>query len=206
MDKLEYLNQISQSNRPVKTKEGFGLNWRTVLKILIGVVMLLTILTSIIVVSNAGSSRNVDLTKQLYTRITNVNKIISAYNPKLKSSQLRSVNYSLSGTLTATSTQLETYLKYIDSGSKDPLALSSKVAEEETATNKNVNAILYDAQLNGILDRTYLTQIHLQVSLMMTMASEIASRDKDPALLEIINSFYTNLSTIEQTLDNYTSM
>lgn len=206
MDKLDYLNQISKSNRTAKTTKSSSFNWHLVLKLIIGIATILTILTSIVVISNAGSSRNSDLTKQLYTRITNVNKTISTYNPKLKSSQLRSVNYSLSGILTATGAQLEAYIKSLDSSSKTPLALSSKTATEEELAASNINTTLYNAQLNGVLDRIYPTQIHLQVSLMMTMATELVSRDQDPALISIMDNFYTNLSAIEQTLDNYTSM
>lgn len=205
MDKLEYLNHISQSNRPVAPVKKSFISGSLIVKILVIGVMLTALLICIGMVINTGPARATDLSRQLYTRIINVNKTISTYNPKLKSSQLRSISYSLSGTLTGTEAQLGAYLKATYPDSNAPLSPSAETAQLETASITKINDTLYTAQLNGTLDRAYATQIHFQVSLLMSMTSELLSRDQDKNLSQILDNFYSNLNTIEQSLDNYSN-
>lgn len=206
MDKLEYLNQISQSNRPVKPVKKSFISGGLILKILVSGIIATALLICIGVVANTGPARATDLSRQLYVRIENVNKLISTYNPKLKSSQLRSISYSLSGALTGASTQLSAYLVATYPDSKTPLVPSTEIATNEEYSNTNANNLLYKAQINGTLDRAYANQITLQVSLLMSMISELLARDKDPNLGVILDNFYSNLNTISQALEAYTGV
>ncbi len=206
MDKLEYLNQISQSNRPVKPVKKSFVSGGLILKVLVSGIIVTALLICIGMVANAGPARATDLSRQLYVRIESVQKMINTYNPKLKSSQLRSISYSLSGALTGTSAQLSAYLTATYPDSKTPLVPNAETVANEEFSNTNVNNLLYRAQINGTLDRAYATQITLQVSLLMTMTSELIARDKDAALLAILDSFYANLNTISQALDNYSGI
>lgn len=204
MNNLEYLNEISKSNRPTSPSKKSPVNFGLIFKILLGATIITALLMALVVLVNNGATRATDLTQQLYMRMTNVNKTISTYNGSLKSSQLRSINYSLSGTITGASAQLATYLSDT-SESKSPLTPPSTIVTSETKLNDNINATLDRAKLNGTLDRIYSAQIQMQVSLMMSITSEILARDKSPALAEILNSFYSNLHVISETLNNYTT-
>lgn len=210
MNNLEYLNHISQSNRPVKpVKKQSSLPIGKIIKLLLGGFVVTMVLIAVGVLINTGDKRAVDLTRQLYSRVNSVNSTINQYNKLLKSSQLRSIGYSLSGTLTGTSSQLSAYLTSQNSNSKESaFALSSQAAAEEAAmfeSANSVNAQLNNAKLNGLLDRNYASQLHLQISLMMSMISEILERDHAPNLQQILDSFYSNLDVILQSLDNYSS-
>ncbi len=202
MNNLEYLNHISQSNRPTpqskKAMAGFGIIW----KVLIGGLVATALLIGIGVLINNGSSRATDLTIQLSARTTAVNKVISDYNKSLKSSQLRSINYSLSGTLTGVSSQLSHYIS--ETYAKDsPATMKEETTLYESQLIGSTNGALSNAKINGTLDRAYYTQISLQVSLMMSLVEELMARDKDPALHEILEPFYSNLDAINKALADY---
>lgn len=204
MNNLEYLNEISKSNRPTSPVKKSPINFGLIFKILLGATVVTALLMALVVLVNNGATRSTDLTQQLYVRVNNVNQTISTYNKSLKSSQLRSINYSLSGTLTGASSQLSNYLT-ATSESKSALTPPSNIATSEAKLNDQVNATLARAKLNGTLDRIYSAQIQMQVSLMMSITSEILARDKSPALIEILDNFYSNLNVISETLNNYTS-
>lgn len=208
MNNLEYLNHISQSNRPVKPVKQSKITGGLIAKILAGGVLATAILIAVGILMNSGSNKAVDVARQLYVRMDNVNKTISTFNKSLKSSQLRSINASLSGTLTATRNQLGQYLSADAKKGEKPLVPSADVRKQEEAMfdgPNGVNTKLTNAKLNGRLDRYYSAHIHLQVSLMMSMCAELLDRDHSSKLREIIEPFYSNLTLIEQTLDNYNS-
>lgn len=208
MNNLEYLNHISQSNRPVQQTKQSKINGGLILKILVGGLLATAILIAIGTLINSGSNKATDVARQLYVRMENVSNTISAYNKSLKSSQLRSINYSLSGALTGARNQLGEYLSANAKKGEKPLVPSASALKEEEAMfngSNGVNAQLTNAKLNGRLDRYYAAQIHLQVSLMMSMCSELLERDHSAKLREVIEPFYSNLNLIEQSLDNYNS-
>lgn len=204
MDNFEYLQKISQSNRPTqKTRQIPNINGGLILKILLGGVLVSAILIAVGIVVNAGPAHATDVAQQLYMRMTNVDKVVSTYNKSLKSSQLRSINYSLSGTIANTAPQLASYITSINENSESPLTPPADILTYETSMNNSINGALANAKLNGTLDRIYAAQIHLQVSLMMTMTSELLDRDQDSKLQEILDPFFSNLTVIEEALNNY---
>lgn len=208
MDNLEYLHQISQSVSPSAKSTSFAsflAQNSLTLKILIGGLVAFAVLIGVGALINSGSTTSADLAKQLYARIDNVNTTISTYNKSLKSSQLRSITSSLTGALTGTSAQLKTYLETTYAEEDQPLALPESLAASEAEANTALNNTLNTAKLNGLLDRTYASQILLQVNLLLSLTSELAGHDSDPALYQILNNFYSNLSSIRQSLDSYSN-
>ena len=208
MDKLEYLNHISSSNRPVKTERPsglIGLSWPLVLKFLLAFIVIISILAGIIALATNGPNKTSSLTKQIYTRATNLNATITSYNSRLKSSQLRAIGISLSGALTNASGQIATYVSNT-STDKKPLALNATVGATEAENIDTLNKTLEEARLNGLLDRTYATQIQYQVSMLLAMISELETRAHDnSALLSILQNFNSSLSAIEQSFENYSN-
>lgn len=205
MDNLEYLKHISQSNRPVKQSKLSKINGKLILRILVSGVLIAAILIGIGAIMNNKSHRALDVSQQLYLKMNNVNGLISTYNKDLKSSQMRAINYSLSGILTSTMPQLASYISLINPNVKNPTAPPEKLANEETRLMGESTNILERAKLNGTLDRNYLTQIHMQLSLMMSLTSEALKRDDDQHLNAILGNFYSNLNVIEQSLDAHSS-
>lgn len=207
MDNLEYLNKISQSNRPVKRNISAGTNPRTSLIIKLsvaGVVLFFLLMAVGSMLGNLGT-KSKELTKQIYIRTTNLNSVVTTYNRSLKSSRLRAIGSSLASVLTNASNQLSTYL---NGDGKDKNALvpkDTKVAESEATIVQELSDSLNNAKLNGVLDRYYDNQVGLQVSLLMAQVSELLARTKDPELTTILTNFHSSLETIHQSIEAYAS-
>ena len=202
MDNLEYLNHIAQSNRPVKRTSGAPIS--LIIKILLGGLVLFVLILSFGSMLGGKSTKSSDLVKQLYVRTTNLDSTINSYNKSLKSSKLRAIGISLSGILTSASSQLSAYISSTDS-SKNALQPNEQITAEEAENINALNLSLENAKLNGILDRTYVTQIHLQVSLLLSMVSQLSSRNDNETLNAILESYISNLAVIEQSFQDYSS-
>ena len=140
------------------------------------------------------------LLKQLYLRTTNMSTIMEDYNRDLKSSDLRSLAASLAGTLTNATNQLAGVM-----GAEDPedAAPDAATTEEETAVLNELNTSLTNARLNGILDRAYANLVGLQVSLIMSMISELEARTDDAELLKVLSTYRGNLEVLHQGFEAY---
>lgn len=206
MDNLEYLNQISKSNRPLRParKKSSGPLGSPIFKIAIGgIIALVFILAFASLFSNLGKKAG-ELTKQVLLRTNNLNSVVAEYNPAVKSSRLRAIGSSLTTVLTNSSTQLSTYLASVDD-SKDPTTPGNKTIATETAQLEELQLALTNAKLNGVLDRAYENQLSLQVSLLLSLISELEDRTKDSELLSILSSYSSNLETIHSNLEAYSN-
>ncbi len=101
MDSLEYLNQISKSNRPVKKSSG-DVSKTTIIKIAAGGIVLFVLIIAFGSLLGNLSSKVGNTTKQLYSRTDQVNSTLRTYNKSLKSSRLRAIGSSLQTVLTGT--------------------------------------------------------------------------------------------------------
>lgn len=204
MDNFEYLNQISQSNRPVKRKSSTNPKTGLIIKLSAAGVVLFFLLMAVGAMLGNLNSKTTSLTKQLYSRTTSLNTVITTYNRDLKSSQLRAITASLSTILTNASNQLSGYLT-AKSKDKNALVLDEKTTASETKLINELNESLNNAKLNGVLDRYYDNQIGLQVSLLLAQTSQLLARTKDPDLILILTNLHTSLETIHQSIENYSN-
>lgn len=206
MDNFEYLNQISQANRPVKHSFKSSTNPKTglIIKLSVAGVVLFFLLMAIGSMLGSLGHKSNDLTKQIYLRSTNLNSVLTTYNRDLKSSQLRAIGTSLSAILTNASNQLSVYLTK-NGKDKNALALDEKTTAQENTLIEELNFSLTNAKLNGVLDRYYDNQIGLQVSLLLAQTSKLLARTKDASLISIISNLHSSLETIHQSIEAYSS-
>lgn len=206
MDNFEYLNQISQANRPVKHSFKSSTNPKTglIIKLSVAGVVLFFLLMAIGSMLGSLGHKSNDLTKQIYLRSTNLNSVLTTYNRDLKSSQLRAIGTSLSAILTNASNQLSVYLTK-NGKDKNALALDEKTTAQENTLIEELNFSLTNAKLNGVLDRYYDNQIGLQVSLLLAQTSKLLARTKDASLISIISDLHSSLETIHQSIEAYSS-
>jgi len=104
MNNLEYLNQISQENRPTSAKKSASMS--LIIKIAVGGLVAFLFIMCLGMALSAGKTSPTDLTKQLYVRTANLNTALTTYNKSLKSSQLRAIGTSLNGVLTSATASL----------------------------------------------------------------------------------------------------
>lgn len=202
MDNFAYLNEISASNRPVKNPATApkSLKTATIVKIVAAGAVLFFLLMAVGALVGNLKGKTDSLLKQLYLRTTNMSTIMEDYNRDLKSSDLRSLAASLAGTLTNATNQLAGVM-----GAEDPedAAPDAATTEEETAVLNELNTSLTNARLNGILDRAYANLVGLQVSLIMSMISELEARTDDAELLKVLGTYRGNLEVLHQGFEAY---
>ena len=202
MDNFAYLNEISASNRPVKNPATApkSLKTATIVKIVAAGAVLFFLLMAVGALVGNLKGKTDSLLKQLYLRTTNMSTIMEDYNRDLKSSDLRSLAASLAGTLTNATNQLAGVM-----GAEDPedAAPDAATTEEETAVLNELNTSLTNARLNGILDRAYANLVGLQVSLIMSMISELEARTDDAELLKVLSTYRGNLEVLHQGFEAY---
>ncbi len=209
MDNFAYLNQISKSARAKSVPAPKSKN--PLAKFSIGKIALIGVVCFFLLMALGGllgsiNGKPKELSKQLYVRTTNLSTTLTTYNPSVKSSRLRSISVSLIAILNHTSSQLSSYISGDEKHKEEDLLPKTKVLDSETAMSEELNLSLNRAKLNGILDRTYENQLTLQVSLLLSLTSQLLARTKDETLISILTPFYSSLETIHNNLESYTNL
>lgn len=213
MDNFEYLNQIAQSTKPQPKPSRLRsmLSGSSIMKFLACGLVIFVLLLGLSIISSNTSKKTRELREQIVTRATNLNATLQTYGPRLKSSQLRSINSSLSSALSDGLTQMENYNKSKESEQKKKKSKKKdkkeqKAAEEEEQIKNELDTSLQNARLNGLLDRVYANQINLQVSRLTSIISQLNTRTHDEALKSILEQFYSNLNVIHANFENFVDL
>lgn len=212
MDNFAYLDQITQSTKPQSKPKSFNgiLSGSNIMKIIACGIVVFMLLLGFNILSSNSSKKTQTLREQIFTRATNLNSTLQTYGPKLKSSQLRSINSSLSSALNDSIAKIDNYNKAKQSEQKGKKKKSKskkdkedEVAKEEQENIDKLNTSLQNAKLNGLLDRVYANQINLQVSRLIALISELDARTRDQELREILEQLYSNLNVIHGNFENF---
>lgn len=200
MDNKEYLKQISGQVRPTKNHTSDSFKFR-ILKIAgIAAAAMLVIIIFSTIISSAGpdlKSRSISLK----LHIDNTAEIISEFQPSVKSSDLRSSSSSLYAVLTNTSRELENYLAevYEYDEKKTPADLS-----EDADLNKDaLTSDLFEAKINGILDRIYARKMAYEISLMTSEESALYNATNDEAFKSLLTTSYNSLNNLYAKFDDF---
>ncbi|MBR3137888.1 hypothetical protein IKG41_00890 [Candidatus Saccharibacteria bacterium] len=200
MDGQDYLDQISASNRPIKKKRSSFLSSKFFLVGAIGLACLIVIIIIGSVLSGGKNSEK-NLSYALALHIDNTATIIKEYQSDLKSSNLRSSAASLSGVLADTSGKLTNYLS--EKYNYKPNDVDQKIKEQATLEKDGLESDLFEAKINGVLDRIFTHKISYEISMLMTEEAKIQNSTKDETLQEIMSTSYSSLSTIYDKFNNY---
>lgn len=199
MDRQAYLNQISQTTKPIEQKESvLSPKIFKFAAIGIGLTIFLVIIGSLLKNLN---NKEFLLTQQLDLRTTNLIETIEEYNKQVKSPALRSIGTSFSAILSDTNRDIEEYL--VQEYEFDPKKADAKIMKQETELIDDLNKSLENARLNGILDRTYVNKLDLQITLMLSLESDIISRTKKPELRSMLEKSSDSLKTLQNTIEGY---
>ena len=185
MDGQQYLQQISESTRPAsKASQKSGVSGILSSKIfVIGAIGLGLLIVIIIIGAILGSNKG------------------GEYQQYVKSSGLRSNSASLNGVLTNTSRDLTSYLeaKY-DFKDKD---ISDAMEEEATLAKDELSNELFEAKINGILDRIYAHKMAYEISLFTAEEAQLMKESKDEALTELLNTSYESLNNLYDKFNDF---
>lgn len=78
-----------------------------------------------------------------------------------------------------------------------------KITEPESTIGIELNNSLESGKLNGILDRTYAREFTLQVSLLISLETELRAETKDTDFQTFLDSSVESLSTIYADFANF---
>lgn len=201
MDRQEYLNQISTANRPVKeSKSGIFASkffW-------VGIIGLVAFILIMILGAIIGGTKGNEKERvfSLILHLDNTSEVIGQYQSSVKSSDLRSYSASLKGILSNTSRELTTYAeeKY-NFKAKD---VSSKISEEETLSKDGLENELFEAKINGILDRIYAHKMAYEISLISNRESQIFKSSGNENLKNILETSYNSLNNLYDEFNDFT--
>lgn len=200
MDGESYLNEISKTVKPVKPGKGAFLRAKWFKFVLVAVVAFVLIM---IVGGVLGGIRDSvkNKTIELILRIDNVGKTVNDYKSSLKSSDLRSSSVSLTGILSDTSNKLTAYatenLQYV------PSKVSKNLTEAETLHNDELSQALFNAKINGLLDRTFTHKMIYETALILNMESSLYDATSNAQLKEILSSSYDSLKVLYDNFNEF---
>ena len=195
MDGQEYLDQLSASVRPVKSSDNKSsfLSSKIFLISAAGVIVfILLALVGAMLSGNKSSEK--DLCVSLMLHIENTSTVVQTYQPSVKSSDLRSISASLSSVLSDTDSKLTNYLaeKYgIESGKVDEALVAQKDAERSA-----LESDLFDAKINGLLDRIYTHKMSYETALLMSEEAKIINKTSDEMLKDFLTTSYNSLENL----------
>lgn len=201
MNNEDYLNQISTSVRPASSAGG-GLLSSKYFKI--GAISIIALVLIMVVGSMLGSGKNTvrDRAYELKFRIDNTMSVISTYQPRVKSSALRSSSASLYGALSNTSKELDTYLteKY----NLKEKEIDKQMIEDTTAEKESLESELFEARINGVLDRIYAHKMAYEISVIYSKESTILGSAKDDSLKVLLDKSMTSLDNLYNNFNDFT--
>ena len=200
MEGQEYLDQISATNRPVAKKKGGLFSSKFFMVGIIGLVILVVIVVfGMILGSGKGGEKELSFALKLH--LDNTAGIINEYQPSVRSSDLRSNSASLYGILTNTNRDLTEYItgKY-KFKEKD---INKNILSETNLAKDALTTELFNAKINGILDRIYAHKMAYEISLIMTEEAKIINATKSDSLKEALTSSYNSLENLYNKFSDY---
>ena len=203
MQGQEYLNQISASNRPVKQSKLDSILKSKYFLIGVGVFVLLIIIIIIgsALSGNKGGEKNNSF--KLYLHLVGTTEVINTYQKDIKSSILRGNTSSLKSVLSNTSKKLGDFLieKY---KIKDIEKSTEKVFVEEANVAKDgLISELFEAKINGNLDRIFAHKMSYEIDLIASEEQTILKSTKNDTLKSILEESYGSLNNLYNEFNDF---
>lgn len=202
MEGQEYLDQISAGNRPIKkAKAGGGLlSSKFFIVGMVGVIgLIVIIIIGAILGGNKGGEKN--LAFKLKLHLDNTEEVIQGYQSNVKSSNLRSSSASLYSILSNTNRELTEYItgKY-EFKEKN---VDKNIIEEATLAKDGLETELFEAKINGNLDRIYAHKMAYEISLITSEEAKIINTTRSTELKEMLVSSYNSLGNLYDNFDSF---
>ena len=195
MDSQDYLDQISRTARPPKQNKGGIAGILSSKWFKWGLGALVALIVIIIFGSMLGGKETLEEKGiNLKLRPDGTSEAITEYQGNIKSSLLRSLSSSLKGVFTNTSSQLSNYLTttygYEAGREKDAVKETAEMARDELMNE------LFEAKINGLLDRVFAHKMALEIYSVMSDEAGIANSSSDEALKSLLSTSYDSLNNL----------
>lgn len=204
MDGQEYLNQISDATRP--KQKGGNKNNRMFLssKYLIwGGIALGALIVILIIGAILGSSKGSekDYATRLLLHTDNTKEIVKEFQPSVKSSELRGYGASLESLLEVASKDVRGYLE--EKYSYKDKSASEKIKKETDKAKEDLHDELFNAKINGVLDRTFAHKMAYEVAMIMTEENKVLNMTKNNTLKEALQKNRDSLKNLYNNFNDF---
>ena len=195
MDSQDYLDQISRSARPVKASKGGIGNFLSSKWFKWGLVAVVLLIAMAIFGALMGNKVTPEeQCTDLKLHIDGTVEAIDEYQQYVKSSLLRSLSASLKGVFTNTSSQLSSYMTnafgWEDKNVKEAVREEANLARDELMNE------LFEAKINGLLDRVYAHKMTLEIYSVMNDEAGISNGSSDAELQSLLKNSYDSLNNL----------
>ncbi len=214
MDKMAYLQQIAseRNNQGQQTsnKNKIFLKFLNK-KIIIGVIAVIGVIIAINSIVKHSSLSKIDkkdqnlIVKSYYAAHYLADKSLDNYVDMIKNSDIRNMSASL-----------KSVLNEILVNGRDLLANeygvgvgeleSGEIASTELATNEKLNTVLEEGRLNGILDRTFVREMTMQIAYLISYQSECSERTKNEKVKTFVIKVESNLQNLYNQFHSFKSL
>lgn len=203
MDGQQYLDQISKTNLPKRAPVGKRKFWQNKFFItgVIGVVgVLIIVLIGAIIKANTVSEKS--LVEKLSLHLSGTIEAIDEYQTYVRSSDLRSSSASLKGILSDTNSSVASYLteKY---SLKNTNNYDKKLREEAEVDSTELKTDLFEAKINGILDRVYAHKMAYEISILKSEESRIYDITNNASFKEALDTSYKSLENLYSSFNDF---
>lgn len=198
MDNQAYLDKISAKNRPVKS--GGFLKSPIFKPLLIGAIAVVIFL--VMLIAKSGNNNTLEnRVAALQLHVDNLSTTMNTYQPSVKSSILRSNSATLKSVLSSTSSTLSNLASSLKKGKESSLDKNTKA--KETALAKELEDDLFNAKINGLLDRTYARKMAYEISIITAREADIIKSVKNEDTKAALESSRSSLLTIYDSFNNF---
>ena len=205
MDGQDYLNQISASVRPYKQPKS-GLLSSPIAKVIVGGLVALILIIILGSILGGGKSAILKKGTSLKYSIEGTLEVISKYQPNIKSSDLRSDSASLYTVLKNTDRDLTDYLvakqKFQDGGKKEDV-FYTKLRNEAMQGRDVLSNELFEAKINGVLDKVYAYRMAYEISSIMARLGDIYELSKDNELQSLLATSINSLDNLYNKFNDF---
>lgn len=201
MDGQEYLNKISASNRPTKKSKLGGLLSSKV--VMWGAVAVVALVIIIVIGALIGGSRKdiKTLGAALILHTSNTAEVISDYQDNVRSSDLRASAASLHQVLTVTNKDLSDYMS--EKYNLKVKNISKDIATQANTAKDGLSNELFEAKINGALDRIFAHKMAYEISLIGAEESSIIKATGDSNLKELLEKNYSSLENLYDKFNDF---
>ena len=192
MEGQEYLNQLAAEARPIKQKNGLTSSKLFIGLIVAIVALIIIVIAGMVINGNQGGEKNLGSALKLH--IDNTSSIIKTYQNNIKSSDLRSSSASLDSILDDTSTKLTNYL--VEKYKYKEKSVEKKILSDATTASEELDAELFEAKINGVLDRIYAHKMAYEISLLLAEESKLMETSRNETLDDLLKTSYDSLENL----------
>jgi hypothetical protein len=201
MEGQEYLNQLAASTRPMKKSKVSSIlsSKLFIFGIIALAILIVTIIIGSILSGNKSDEKTLGIALKLH--VDNTSSIVQTYQTNIKSSDLRSSSASLNSILSNTSRELTEYLTEVHSF--DEKKVEEKVLAQAEETRDALDAELFEAKINGILDRIFAHKMTYEISVLMSEEARLINSTKNDGLTELLKTSYDSLETLYEKFNEF---